>query len=91
SKFSDRYTTNMRKEKRKGKIFVDWVRNGRGATSVAPYSLRAREGARVAMPISWDELDTMPPDGITITEALARLNASDPWEQFANIKQRIKP
>ena len=47
----------MSKEKRKGKIFIDWLRNQRGATSVIPYSARARSGAPVAAPVSWDELD----------------------------------
>jgi bifunctional non-homologous end joining protein LigD len=53
----DRYTATISKEKRKGKIFVDWLRNQRGATSVIPYSARARSGAPVAAPVSWDELD----------------------------------
>ena len=53
----DRFTATMSKEKRKGKIFIDWLRNQRGATAVIPYSARARSGAPVAAPISWDELD----------------------------------
>ena len=61
----ERYTSNMRKEKRKGKIFIDWVRNGRGATSVSPYSLRAKEGASVSMPIGWEELNTVAPAGVS--------------------------
>jgi len=52
----DRFTATMSKEKRKGKIFIDWLRNQRGATSVAPYSARARVGAPVAAPVSWNEL-----------------------------------
>ena len=52
----DKYTATMSKAKRGGKVFVDHFRNGRGATSVTSYSLRARPGAPVAMPISWDEL-----------------------------------
>ena len=51
-----RYTATMSKAKRGGKVFVDHFRNGRGATSVTCYSLRARPGAPVAMPIGWDEL-----------------------------------
>ena len=53
----DRFTANIRKVQRKGRIFLDWLRNQRGATAVMPYSARAREGAPVAAPISWDELD----------------------------------
>ena len=54
---SDRFTANMRKAQRKGRIFLDWLRNQRGSTAVLPYSARAREGAPVAVPIAWDELD----------------------------------
>jgi bifunctional non-homologous end joining protein LigD len=53
----DRFTANIRKVQRKGRIFLDWLRNQRGATAVMPYSARAREGAPVARPIAWDELD----------------------------------
>ncbi len=53
----DRYVATMSKVKRKGKIFIDWLRNQRGATAVLPFSARAREGAPVAAPIDWDELD----------------------------------
>ena len=53
----DVFTANIRKNQRKGRIFLDWLRNQRGATAVMPYSARAREGAPVAAPIAWDELD----------------------------------
>ncbi len=52
----DRFVATMSKAKRKGRIFIDWLRNQRGATAVLPYSARAREGAPVAMPIAWGEL-----------------------------------
>ncbi|PZQ56472.1 MAG: DNA ligase D [Novosphingobium pentaromativorans] len=55
----ERYVATMSKARRKGRIFIDWLRNQRGATAVLPYSARAREGAPVAVPISWDELDAM--------------------------------
>jgi bifunctional non-homologous end joining protein LigD len=51
------FTANIRKEQRKGRIFLDWLRNQRGATAVMPYSARAREGAPVSAPIGWEELD----------------------------------
>ena len=51
------FTANIRKEQRKGRIFLDWLRNQRGATAVLPYSARGREGAPVSTPIAWDELD----------------------------------
>ncbi|MET1756848.1 DNA ligase D [Novosphingobium sp. RD2P27] len=53
----DLFVATMSKAKRKGKIFIDWLRNQRGATAVVPYSARARAGAPVAAPISWNELD----------------------------------
>ena len=86
----ERYTSNIRKAKRKNKIFIDWMRNGRGATSIAPYSIRARKGAKVSMPITWDELDTIAPDGIDITEALLRINSVDPWRGFFENNQLLK-
>jgi bifunctional non-homologous end joining protein LigD len=89
-KWPDRYTSNMRKSKRTNKIFIDWVRNGRGATSVAPYSIRAREGATVSMPIGWDELDTVEPDGIHMEDALLRIGGADPWEGFFTHQQQLK-
>lgn len=88
-KWPDRYTSNIRKDKRRDRIFIDWIRNGRGATSIAPYSLRARKGALVSMPISWDELDKVPPDGIDMKEALSRISGSDPWEGFCKTGQRL--
>jgi bifunctional non-homologous end joining protein LigD len=53
----ERFTATMSKAKRKGRIFIDWLRNQRGATAVVPYSARAREGAPVAAPIAWAELN----------------------------------
>ncbi|HET6943453.1 MAG TPA: DNA ligase D, partial [Sphingomicrobium sp.] len=53
----ERFTANIRKAQRTGRIFIDWLRNQRGATAVMPYSARAREGAPVAAPVTWDELD----------------------------------
>ena len=78
----DKYTSNMKKSKRKGKIFIDWVRNIKGATSVAPYSIRLRKKATVSMPIKWSELDKIKPDEITIDKAIKRLKNIDPWEKF---------
>ena len=51
------FTANIRKAQRKGRIFLDWLRNQRGATAVMPYSARARDGAPVAAPVDWSELD----------------------------------
>lgn len=89
-KWPDRYTSNVRKAKRANKIFIDWIRNGRGATSIAPYSIRARNGARVSMPIAWDELDTVAPDGIGMADALMRIAGNDPWKDFFLNNQMLK-
>ena len=88
-KWPDRYTANIRKASRRGKIFIDWARNGRGATSVAPYSLRARPGAKVSMPISWRELDKIAPDGVDMAQALERLKKADPWKDYFNTEQKF--
>jgi bifunctional non-homologous end joining protein LigD len=89
-RWPDRYTSNVRKDKRTNKIFIDWIRNGRGATSIAPYSLRARKKAGVSMPIAWDELDKVAPDGVDMAEALRRMGGNDPWEGFFLNNQQLK-
>jgi len=81
-KWKDKYTTNIRKEKRKGKIFIDWQRNIKGATFVAPYSLRARSNLPVSFPISWKELDKIKPNQITLRKALKKIKEKDPWINF---------
>ena len=86
----DRYTSNVKKAKRANKIFIDWIRNGRGATSIAPYSIRARKGARVSMPIAWDELYTVAPDGVDMADALLRIGGDDPWRDFFRNNQLLK-
>ena len=53
----DRFVATMSKAKRKGRIFIDWLRNQRGSTAILPYSARARPGAPVAVPLSWGELE----------------------------------
>ncbi|MBX9458670.1 MAG: DNA ligase D [Rhizobium sp.] len=81
----DRYVATITKSRRKGKILVDYLRNGRGNTAVAPYSTRARPGAPVSMPIGWEELsDAIGPAYFTVLNAPQRLASmkDDPWEQF---------
>lgn len=90
SAYPDKYTDNIRKANRKGRIFIDWVRNGKGATSIAPYSLRARAGASVSMPIAWDELDTIAPNDINMSQALSRIKSPDPWIDFFKTEQELK-
>lgn len=90
----DRFTAQISKAKRQGKIFIDYLRNGRGATAVASYSTRARQGAAVAVPISWDELSAATtPDRYTV-ETLPRRVAElsrDPWEGFERARATLTP
>ncbi|TLX08874.1 DNA ligase D [Rhizobium sp. MHM7A] len=81
----DRYLATATKAKRKGKIFIDYLRNGRGNTAVAPYSTRARPGAAVSMPLEWSELTPdVGPAYFTVDTTPTRLDAlpRDPWEGF---------
>jgi bifunctional non-homologous end joining protein LigD len=89
-KWPDRYTSNVRKAKRVNKIFIDWIRNGKGATSIAPYSIRAKKGAKVSMPIAWDELDAVAPDGVDMADALQRIRGDDPWKGFYLHDQQLQ-
>jgi len=77
----NKYTTNMRKKNRKNKIFIDYYRNKKGATSVCPYSLRLKKGATVSCPIYWKELYSIKPNDITIKNIKDRLK-KDPWKNF---------
>jgi bifunctional non-homologous end joining protein LigD len=86
------YTVNARKVRRKGRIFLDYARNGRGATFVCAYSTRARPGATVATPISWDELEKgVDPKDFTVTSVPARLTKKrkDPWKGMLDRLQQI--
>jgi bifunctional non-homologous end joining protein LigD len=87
----ERYVEVAAKDRRDGRVFVDYMRNTRGATSVCNYSPRAREGAPVAVPMTWDEvLDTASPPRWSIREVPARLDdVSGPWRRFADVRQSI--
>ena len=84
-----RYVATMSKAKREGRIFIDWLRNGRGATAVASWSLRARPGAPVAMPVTWDEFARVrAPDRFKLRDALKRLDAPI-WDTASARDQRL--
>jgi bifunctional non-homologous end joining protein LigD len=82
----------MAKSARTGRIFVDYLRNGRGATAVAAYSTRARAGAPVAVPLGWEELSTtLTPGFFTVENLPTRLQhlQSDPWSEIWSLRQRL--
>jgi len=88
----ERFTTNMSKARRAGRIFIDHMRNTRGATAIAPYCARSRPGAPVAVPLHWEELE----DGAerpvftvrTLGERLRTLE-DDPWADMLRARQSI--
>jgi bifunctional non-homologous end joining protein LigD len=87
-----RYTSKLPKASRKGKIFIDYLRNGRGATSICAYSTRARANAPVSVPLFWEELETdVRGNTYTVRNLAERLESlpSDPWEGFTKVKQSI--
>jgi bifunctional non-homologous end joining protein LigD len=88
----DRFIATMSKAKRKGRIFIDWLRNDRGSTAIAPYSPRAKPQASVATPVSWTELSRVPAaNAFTIPSILRRLKQtkSDPWKGYFSVRQSI--
>ena len=89
----DRFTAEIKKVKREGRILIDYLRNDRGATAVAAYSTRAGAGAPVSTPIRWDELNrTMTPDRYRIDNLPKRLLGlkSDPWPEFFQLRQGLR-
>lgn len=88
----EQYIAQMSLAKRRGKIFIDYLRNGRAATAICPFAVRARPGAPVAMLLTWDELKpTSLGTKWTVKNIKRRLNAmtTDPWAGYDRIKQRL--
>jgi len=88
----DQYLATASKAARKGKIFIDWLRNTRGATAIAPWSTRAREGAPISVPLDWNELDRLKSGAqydVKQGPALARRRKPDPWDSLLKSKQRL--
>lgn len=86
------FTSNMSKAARSGKIYIDYLRNGRGAMAVAPYSTRAKAGAPISTPLSWDELTpSIHSDEFRLGNLPQRLAAlkRDPWEGIFSLRQSI--
>jgi bifunctional non-homologous end joining protein LigD len=89
----DRYTTAMAKAGREDKILIDYLRNRRGSTSVAAFSTRARPGAPISAPLSWDELDDFSPERPVsvraLPERLAR-QTHDPWGAYESSRRSLR-
>jgi bifunctional non-homologous end joining protein LigD len=86
------FAATMSKAARPGKIYIDYLRNERGSTAVAAYSTRARAGAPVSMPLTWNELRRIKSaSSFTVQNALAHIKKrkTDPWPGYARLKQRI--
>ena len=88
----DRYIATMSKAKRRGKVYIDYLRNQRGATAIASFSTRARSGAPVAAPLGWDELTARTRanmyDITNLPKRLAKLSR-DPWDGFFSTRQSL--
>jgi bifunctional non-homologous end joining protein LigD len=90
--YPDDYVATASKAKRKGKIYIDWLRNDRGATAIAPYASRAREHCPIATPVRWRELSRVQAANqytiANIHRRLSRLKA-DPWEGYFTLRQTL--
>ncbi|HVX15024.1 MAG TPA: DNA ligase D [Pirellulales bacterium] len=88
----DRYTINPLKARRVGRVFIDYLRNERGATSIAAYSTRARTGAPVSVPVAWKELKIdLSGDHFCVQNLPARLSKlkHDPWRELPSLRQSL--
>jgi len=86
-----RYLTKMTKAARTGKIYLDYLRNERGSTAVAPYSPRARAGLPVAIPLSWTELKSAQPPRFLVADfsQWRKRLSRDPWKEMPKLQQRL--
>ncbi len=90
----ERFTAKMAKARRKGKVYIDYLRNERGASAIAPYSPRARETPSVATPVSWTELTRIERADAYAMDTIPRRLGSlrgDPWAGYFDLRQEISP
>jgi len=86
----ERFVANMSKASRKGKLFIDYLRNERGATAICPWSTRARAGAPCAVPVGWDEVAGLErADAFPLAAAAMRAGQPDPWPGYFGLDQAI--
>ena len=86
----DRFTISNRKDVRRGRIFIDYLRNDETASAVAAYAVRARPGAPVSIPIDWKELSALKSGGaFSIKNALKR--RADPWKAMEKVARQVLP
>ena len=85
----DRYVATMSKAKREGRIFIDYLRNQRGATAICPYSTRSRAGAFVATPLSWPQIARLKNARPATIEDARKLAKADPWPDYFKLRQRL--
>ena len=84
------FLTHMAKSARKGRIFIDYLRNDRTSTAIAPYSTRSRPGAPVSVPIDWSELSSLKSaNQYTVLNVMQRLSRmkNDPWTGIGRVRQ----
>jgi len=88
----EKFTLEQRKKDRKGRVYLDTYRNAYGATSVAPYAVRARPEAPIATPIDWEEVESgVHPRDWTIKNIFKRLGQKeDPWQEMIGVEQSLE-
>lgn len=86
----DRFTANMSKARRKGRLFLDYLRNERGSTAISPWSVRSRENAPVAVPVGWDEVGKLKSaNGFSLAAAAERAQGDDAWTGYSRSRQTL--
>ena len=84
----ERYVATASKARRKGRIYIDWLRNKRSATAIVPYSLRARPTATIAMPVTWQALADLR-SAAQFTAAHMAMASGDPWRGLFSLRQHV--
>jgi bifunctional non-homologous end joining protein LigD len=88
----DRFLATASKAARKGRIFIDYLRNARGATAIAPFSCRARKGAPIAWPVAWPALSRLKsaqPASVDTAVGLLKRQKTDPWQGYFDVRQKL--